>query len=561
MLVISGRPRTGMRAIDPQSTLRSEKPHLLLVDPIMNKLTARVNFKMLSAVDFEDVGRLKKQINHQLDAGDHSVRLASALVSTLVDLVRPAICTPICVHDDETTEMLIRRVPDLDDFLELRMAIVGNVDSGKSTTVGVLTTNDGLDDGRGAKRKFVAAHKHEVDDRRTSCISHRILGFDERGNVVNELRNNDLDWADIGARSSKVVTFIDLCGHEKYLKTTVSGLTGHAPDHVMLVVGANQGTIGMFKEHLGLALGLGLPLCAVVTKIDMCPAPVMERNVKLLAQILKSTGCRKVPIMVDTMQDVVLAVDPDNRDRVCPIFLVSNVTGTRLDLLRAYLNLLRPARATFISGPTQLRIDDTYTVPGIGTVVSGTMRCGAIKVNDTVLLGPTKDNTFVPVGIKSIMRHRNRVSAIKGGDMATLALKKVKRSDVRAGMVLHEAIHPAPQAVWRFRASVLVLRHRSTIFEGYQSMLHIGSVRQAANIVAIDNDLKYLRVGQRDVVTFQFVKQPEFINAGDDVVFREGNARGIGAVIAPCYGEEYQRRPRNRQSRADRKALKRTPVV
>ena len=53
-----------------------------------------------------------------------------------------------------------------------------------------------------------------------------------------------------------MITFIDLAGHEKYLKTTVFGMTGHAPDFGMLMVGANAGIIGMTKEHLGLALAL-----------------------------------------------------------------------------------------------------------------------------------------------------------------------------------------------------------------------------------------------------------------------------------------------------------------
>ena len=52
----------------------------------------------------------------------------------------------------------------------------------------------------------------------------------------------------------QVITFIDLAGHEKYLKTTVFGMTGHAPDFCMLMVGANAGVVGMAKEHLGLAL-------------------------------------------------------------------------------------------------------------------------------------------------------------------------------------------------------------------------------------------------------------------------------------------------------------------
>ena len=62
-----------------------------------------------------------------------------------------------------------------------------------------------------------------------------------------------LDWTDICSKSSKVLTFVDLAGHEKYLKTTVFGLTGHLPDFCLIVVGSNAGFIGMAKEHLGKA--------------------------------------------------------------------------------------------------------------------------------------------------------------------------------------------------------------------------------------------------------------------------------------------------------------------
>ena len=56
-----------------------------------------------------------------------------------------------------------------------------------------------------------------------------------------------LDWVHICRTASKVVTFIDLAGHEKYLKTTIFGMTGHAPDFCMLMVGSNAGIIGMTK--------------------------------------------------------------------------------------------------------------------------------------------------------------------------------------------------------------------------------------------------------------------------------------------------------------------------
>lgn len=56
------------------------------------------------------------------------------------------------------------------------------------------------------------------------------------GNVVNKPDHGTLDWVKICEKSSKVITFIDLAGHERYLKTTVFGMTGHAPDFGMLMV-------------------------------------------------------------------------------------------------------------------------------------------------------------------------------------------------------------------------------------------------------------------------------------------------------------------------------------
>lgn len=113
---------------------------------------------------------------------------------------------------------------------------MGNVDAGKSTLLGVLTHGE-LDNGRGRARQKLFRHKHESESGRTSSVGCDILGFDGDGNVVNATDGHgSLDWAEICRRSSKVVTFIDLAGHEKYLKTTIFGMTGHAPDFCMLMV-------------------------------------------------------------------------------------------------------------------------------------------------------------------------------------------------------------------------------------------------------------------------------------------------------------------------------------
>lgn len=116
-----------------------------------------------------------------------------------------------------------------------RIAVIGNVDAGKSTLLGVLIYDE-LDDGRGHARYKMFRHKHELESGRSSSVNYNILGFDSNGNVVNKPDHGSLDWVKTCEKSSKVITFLDLAGHERYLKTTMYGMTGHIPDFNMLLV-------------------------------------------------------------------------------------------------------------------------------------------------------------------------------------------------------------------------------------------------------------------------------------------------------------------------------------
>lgn len=106
-------------------------------------------------------------------------------------------------------------------------AVGGSVDSGKSTLVGVLTHGlDGapsLDDGAGRARTSVFRHKHEVQTGHTSSISQAMVGYDADGAVLNYVGVNRLTAAEISAAAGKLLHFLDLCGHPRYLKTALYG--------------------------------------------------------------------------------------------------------------------------------------------------------------------------------------------------------------------------------------------------------------------------------------------------------------------------------------------------
>lgn len=430
------------------------------------------------------------------------------------------------LQEGRTVEFLLRKRVDHTDFMEVRVAVVGNVDAGKSTLLGVLTHGE-LDNGRGLARLKLFRHKHEMESGRTSSVGNDILGFDATGQVVNKSDHGHLDWVKICEQAAKVITFIDLAGHERYLKTTVFGMTGHAPDFAMLMVGANAGIIGMTKEHLGLALALQVPVFVVVTKIDMCPANVLEDTLKLLQRILKSPGCRKMPLLVQNHDDVVCSATNFSSERMCPIFQVSNVSGQNIELLKEFLNLLSTRVKCNLSSPAEFQIDDTFSVPGVGTVVSGTLLQGYVKLNDTLLLGPDPLGQFQPMVIKSIHRKRMPVKEVKGGQTASFALKKIKRSSIRKGMVMVSPLLK-PQACWEFEGEILVLHHPTTISVKYQAMVHVGSVRQTATIISMTRE--HLRTGDKATIRFRFIKNPEYLRPDMRMVFREGRTKAIGTT-------------------------------
>ncbi|CAF3676418.1 unnamed protein product [Rotaria sordida] len=462
----------------------------------------------------------------EMDASVATLKSMQAVLDSEIQLLREK---SLSNNTRYVNEFLIRRHIDPEDFMEVRVAVTGNVDAGKSTLLGVLT-HGLLDDGRGIARQKLFRHKHEMETGRTSSVGNDILGFDIQGAIVNRPDthgNQALDWTDICQKSTKVVTFIDLAGHEKYLKTTVFGMTGHAPDYAMLMVGANAGVIGMTKEHLGLALALGVPVFVVVTKVDMAPANVLQETMQLLRRILRSPGVRKMPLLVQNNDDVITCATNFTSERLCPIFQVSNVTGENLDLLKKFLNLLTTRMESCIDEPAEFQIDDLYAVPGVGTVVSGTTLRGTIKLGDNLQLGPDPLGQFKTVQIRSIHRKRMPVKECKGGQTSSFALRKIKKSELRKGMVLLSPAIP-PIAYWEFEADLLILHHPTTISTKYQAMVHCGSIRQTATIVSMSAE--HLHTGDRANVRFRFIKSPEYLRLGMKLIFREGRTKAIGSI-------------------------------
>jgi GTPase len=377
--------------------------------------------------------------------------------------------------DEESKDMTLESSLAVREENDVRIAVIGNVDSGKSTLVGVLTKGV-MDDGRGKARAKVFNFDHEQKNGRTSSIGQEIMGFSEDQKQVELERagTKNQEWNQIATKSKKLITFIDLCGHEKYLKTTMFGLVGLMPDYSMIIVGANMGVSRMTKEHLGISLALRVPIFIVITKIDIAPPDVYEKTKETLIKILRSPGCNRIPVIVRPEDDLSKLSENIAQDVATPIFTISNVTGEGLPKLKEFLAMLQSR--IWISGhfkpatdPVEFLIDGVYHVTGVGIVVAGTLKSGTVLPNTQLLLGPDKNGKFHPVVVKTIHHKRTPVDVAISGQAVCFGIKsldikkfEMKRTHFRKGMVLLDK-KTNPQSAQDFDAEVIILHHATTI--------------------------------------------------------------------------------------------------
>ena len=439
--------------------------------------------------------------------------------------------------DRKIYEFLIREI-NTSKYTEVRICVAGNVDSGKSSLLGVLS-NGKLDNGRGSARLSIFNHKHEIDSGRTSSVAHHILGFDAWGKVMNYKAStiNNVSWPEIVSKSKKIISFYDLAGHEKYLKTTISGLASMAPDYCFILVGANMGVSRMTREHIFICLSLNIPFSIIITKTDICTTRknILDITTSQIKKILKLPALRKVAYPVTNMEDSITAAKNFKVENIVPIFKISNVTGDNIDILRNFLNLVQPRQVKREDEHAQLNIDGIFSVTGVGTVVAGDLVSGKVYINDKLHLGPNSSGEFIEVQVKSIHVKRAPVLSAKSGTYVCLALRKINRKLIRKGHVLLSDKTKC-NSTRSFEAKVNVIRsNNTTIRDGYQPVIHTSHIRQTANILSIKDcesgDNKILTTGDSAIVTFEFCYRPEYIVSGKQVIFCEGKIKAVGTIL------------------------------
>ena len=316
----------------------------------------------------------------------------------------------------------------------------------------------------------------------------------------------DLGFAYWPLESGAVIGFVDVPGHERFIRNMLAGVCGI--DFALLVVAADDGVMPQTIEHLQILDLLGLQRgIAVVTKVDRVAPERVEAVKAEVAGLLAPTQLAGIPVIP-----------------------VSAVTGTGIDALRTHLKSAAGAFATRAAEGQHFRfaIDRAFTIAGSGTVVTGTIFNGQVASGDRLVVSPSG----TPVRVRGVQMRGQPAERAQAGQRCALNLTGADLEAVARGdWLLHEAIHAPTQRVdvrlTVLRSETEPLRHWTPVH------VHLATADITARI-AIPKE-SAIAPGTSAIAQLVLSK-PAVALHGDRFIVRDQSARrtlGGGAVLDP----------------------------
>ena len=309
-----------------------------------------------------------------------------------------------------------------------------------------------------------------------------------------------LGYAPLALPSGRRLSLVDVPGHEKFVRTMVAGATGI--DLYLMVVAADDGVMPQTVEHAAVLRALGVRHGVVaITKSDVAGADVPAAG----------AGARELL--------------PD----AAGVVACSAVTGEGVGEFAAALDRVAarvPSRAARPDGPAVLHVDRSFTVHGIGTVVTGTLWSGALRAGDALALLPGERRT---VRVRGLQVHDEPVDVADAGQRVAVSLAGVRARDVGRGDVL-----AAPGALAEALVLDCALALSVAAHHGERVQVHHGTRDVAARLADLGDGLWQLRL-----------ERPVLAADGDHVVVRRLSPPDTlgGGVVLDATARRHGRRP------------------
>ena len=331
------------------------------------------------------------------------------------------------------------------DKPHVNVGTIGHVDHGKTTlTAAITTTLSGKGDTEAKSFAEIDNAPEEKERGITIATSH--VEYETEG---------------------RHYAHVDCPGHADYVKNMITGAA--QMDGAILVVSAADGPMPQTREHILLARQVGVPALVVfLNKIDLVDDPELVELVEMEVRELLSKNNfpgDEVPFIRGSAKEALECTSTDpNAPEYKPIIEL-------LDAVDSYFQ--DPVRD--LDKPFMMPVEDVFSIKGRGTVVTGRIERGQIKINDPVEIVGLREKSMSSVVTGVEMFHK-QLDAGMAGDNAGLLLRGIDRDDVERGMVIAKPGSITPHTTFECSAYILQReeggRH-SAFFSGYRPQFYI----------------------------------------------------------------------------------------
>ncbi len=351
---------------------------------------------------------------------------------------------------------------------------------------------------------FIIGTAGHVDHGKTALI--RALTGVETDRLKEEQNRGisiELGFARLDLGHGQVAGVVDVPGHEKFIPQMLGGIAGI--DLVLLVVDANEGVMPQTREHLQIMDLLQLKNgILVITKCDLVEPDWLD-------------------IVEEEISDQVAGSFLEN----APFCRVSALKGEGVDeLLETIRQQLKQVEPRDARGAVRLPVDRCFSISGFGTVVTGTLVSGTIKVGENLEVLPAA----VPARVRELQVHDQQVSEVCAGQRVALNLAGISRDQVPRGSVVGTPGLFRSSTRIDVRLRLLADTPRSLKFRD-PVHLHLGTARCVANVVLLDRD--EMKPGE-ELIAQLVLDQPLLAHRGDRFIVRSYSPMvtiGGGVVI------------------------------
>jgi elongation factor Tu len=312
---------------------------------------------------------------------------------------------------------------------------------------------------------------------------------------------------------------VDCPGHADYVKNMITGAA--QMDGAILVVSAADGPMPQTREHILLARQVNVPYVVVfMNKVDMVDDPelldLVELEVRELLSAYNFPG-DETPIIKGSALKALESKDPNSE--------YGAKIGELMDALDAYI----PEPKREVDKPFLMPVEDVFSITGRGTVATGRIERGIVKVQDEVaLVGFNSDKKTVVTGVEMF---RKLLDEGRAGDNVGLLLRGVDKNDIERGMVLAKPGSITPHT--KFNAEVYVLtkeeggRH-TPFFKGYRPQFYFRTT-DVTGSVELPEGMEMVMPGDNVQMTIELIT-PIAMDEGLRFAIREGG-RTVGAGV------------------------------